>query len=216
MGRIALFWLVLTPLWIAFSFYASTSKVAFIPPALVVVAVALYWLHNRFVVLVAGEHEPRAELRLSQGSSQGSHFRPVSAAALSRLRPALIAIGAGACIGAIATSIVLFDRPLYERAVANKSTAALATQPNAMIDVRPKAVQPQSFSAEQKTQGNSGVASSDHPENKQAAVQSQTLGQSPIDQPRCNVSLCESSYQSFRASDCTYQPYSGPRQYCAR
>ncbi len=216
MGRIALFWLVLTPLWIAFSFYASASKIAFIPPALVVVAVALHWLHNKFVVLVAGEHEPRAELRLSQGSSQASQFRPVSAAALGRLRPALIAVGVGAGIGAVATSIVLFDRPLYERAVANRSTTALATQPNAMIDLRPKAVQSQSFSADQTTQGNSGVTSSENPINKRAEVQSQPLGQSSIDQPHCNVSLCESSYQSFRASDCTYQPYSGPRQYCAR
>ena len=31
----------------------------------------------------------------------------------------------------------------------------------------------------------------------------------------CNVSLCASSYHSFRASDCTYQPWSGPRQICA-
>ncbi len=212
MGRIALFWLALTPLWIAFSFYASASKIAFIPPALVVVAVALHWLHNKFVVWVAGEHEPRAELRLSQAP----HFRPVSAAAPSALRPALIAVGVGAGIGAIATSIVLFDRPLYERAVANRSTAALATQPNAMIDLRPKAVQPQSFSAEKITQGSPGFVSSDYPDNKRAEVQSQTLGQSSVDQPRCNVSLCESSYQSFRPSDCTYQPYSGPRQYCAR
>jgi hypothetical protein len=28
--------------------------------------------------------------------------------------------------------------------------------------------------------------------------------------PACNVSLCEQSYQSFRSSDCTYQPFSGP------
>ena len=36
------------------------------------------------------------------------------------------------------------------------------------------------------------------------------------DRPACNVSLCEQYYQSFRSSDCTYQPYSGPRQYCTR
>ncbi len=34
---------------------------------------------------------------------------------------------------------------------------------------------------------------------------------------QCNVSTCERHYNSFRASDCTYQPYwGGPRQYCAR
>jgi membrane peptidoglycan carboxypeptidase len=33
----------------------------------------------------------------------------------------------------------------------------------------------------------------------------------------CNVSVCERFYNSFRGSDCTYQPYSGgPRQHCER
>nr|WP_321461961.1 BA14K family protein [uncultured Cohaesibacter sp.] len=30
----------------------------------------------------------------------------------------------------------------------------------------------------------------------------------------CNVRACSSRYRSFRASDCTYQPYNGPRRYC--
>jgi len=33
---------------------------------------------------------------------------------------------------------------------------------------------------------------------------------------QCNVPACEAFYHSFRASDCTYQPYWGPRQYCER
>ena len=34
---------------------------------------------------------------------------------------------------------------------------------------------------------------------------------------QCNVPVCEQYYHSFRASDCTYQPYwGGPRQYCER
>jgi penicillin-binding protein 1A len=34
---------------------------------------------------------------------------------------------------------------------------------------------------------------------------------------QCNIAVCEQFYHSFRASDCTYQPYwGGPRQYCAR
>ena len=60
MRRIVLLWLVLTPLWIAFSFYGSTAKIAFIPPALVVIVLVLYWLHRHFVIAVAGEPEPRA------------------------------------------------------------------------------------------------------------------------------------------------------------
>jgi len=34
---------------------------------------------------------------------------------------------------------------------------------------------------------------------------------------QCNIPACEGFYHSFRASDCTYQPYSGgSRQYCER
>jgi penicillin-binding protein 1A len=37
------------------------------------------------------------------------------------------------------------------------------------------------------------------------------------DAQQCNIPSCEAFYHSFRASDCTYQPYSGgPRQYCER
>lgn len=34
--------------------------------------------------------------------------------------------------------------------------------------------------------------------------------------PSCNISACERSYRSFRASDCTYQPYRGGRKLCTR
>jgi len=33
---------------------------------------------------------------------------------------------------------------------------------------------------------------------------------------RCNIAACSAAYSSFRASDCTYQPYSGPRQVCEK
>jgi hypothetical protein len=226
MGRIALLCLVLTPLWIAFSFFASTSKVAFIPPALVVIALILLWLHNKFVLFVAGEREPRAEVRLSQSSQ----FDPVAAASL--VRPALVALAVGAGVGSAATTLVfIFDRPLHKSTVSDTSTAALTTQSNSTISVQPKTVRSQSFFTDQATQNNSLVKSSDNPVAKRAGSQIQnpqiqnpqiqnpqiqTRGQNSIDQPRCNVSQCESYYQSFRASDCTYQPYSGPRQYCAR
>nr|WP_321461361.1 BA14K family protein [uncultured Cohaesibacter sp.] len=32
--------------------------------------------------------------------------------------------------------------------------------------------------------------------------------------PWCNVRACASRYRSFRAYDCTFQPYNGPRRYC--
>lgn len=34
--------------------------------------------------------------------------------------------------------------------------------------------------------------------------------------PSCNVSACQRAYRSFRASDCTFQPYRGPRKLCTR
>ena len=32
----------------------------------------------------------------------------------------------------------------------------------------------------------------------------------------CDVQACSSAYQSFRASDCTYQPFGGPRRVCEK
>jgi penicillin-binding protein 1A len=32
--------------------------------------------------------------------------------------------------------------------------------------------------------------------------------------PSCNVRACASAYSSFRESDCTYQPFTGPRRVC--
>ena len=33
---------------------------------------------------------------------------------------------------------------------------------------------------------------------------------------RCDVQACSSAYQSFRAADCTYQPFEGPRRVCEK
>ncbi len=41
-------------------------------------------------------------------------------------------------------------------------------------------------------------------------------GSPPQQGAQCNVDVCERFYHSFRASDCTYQPYWGPRQLCER
>tara|TARA_R110000868_G_scaffold308687_3_gene570127 strand:+ start:786 stop:2840 length:2055 start_codon:yes stop_codon:yes gene_type:complete len=34
--------------------------------------------------------------------------------------------------------------------------------------------------------------------------------------PQCNIQACSKAYRSFRASDCSFQPYSGPRRICER
>jgi penicillin-binding protein 1A len=33
---------------------------------------------------------------------------------------------------------------------------------------------------------------------------------------QCHIPICQADYHSFRVSDCSYQPYTGPRQYCDR
>lgn len=46
-----------------------------------------------------------------------------------------------------------------------------------------------------------------------ATVADQSGEQTPN---HCNVQACASAYHSFRASDCTYQPYEGPRRLCTK
>src|SRR5262245_15872020 len=38
----------------------------------------------------------------------------------------------------------------------------------------------------------------------------------PTKQPQCDQAACGAAYQSFRSSDCTYQPYSGSRRLCEK
>jgi len=232
MRRIVLLWLVLTPIWIGFSFYASASKIALVPPALVVIVLVLYWLHKQLVVALAGEPEPRPSAqprpRPSRQPSRSSYVRPLAASLRGLVRPIFIAVGVGACIGAAAAPFFQLDRR-----VSDDSTAAHAVQPNGAISVRTEAIKSQSFAAEPsavptmeakpqmfaaapKIQDNSTVTSAHNAAVGRAEAQISTDGQISSNQSRCNVSLCESYYQSFRASDCSYQPYSGPRQYCTR
>src|SRR3954468_8146194 len=46
-----------------------------------------------------------------------------------------------------------------------------------------------------------------------------TLPISPAAKPvaqSCNVDVCAQAYKSFRSSDCSFQPYEGPRRLCER
>jgi hypothetical protein len=251
MRRIALLWLILTPIWIAFSFYASVSKIAFVPPALAVVAVVLHWLHKHFVVAVAGEPEPRAKPVPanpwpSQTRPMRPDVRPIARHSRNLFRPALIAVVVGACFGGAAMAFVHAHRPVANtgatarvaepagaggmRTEAMKSQS-LAAEPK---PVQTQAVKSQSFAAAAKIQDNAAQDNAAPPSPHDAdarRVEAPPAPTSPAahgssDQtssvqtssnaPRCNVSLCETYYQSFRASDCTYQPHSGPRQYCGR
>jgi hypothetical protein len=262
MRRIALLWLILTPIWIAFSFYASVSKIAFVPPALAVVAVVLHWLHKHFVVAVAGEPEPRAKPVPanpwpSQTRPMRPDVRPIARPSRNLFRPALIAVVVGACFGGAAMAFVHTHRP-----VANTGATARVAKPDGAGGMRTEAMKSQFLAAEPKPVQTQAVKSQsfaaaakiqDNAAQDNAAqdnaIQNNATPPSPHDAdarrveappeapispaahgssgqtssvqtssnvPRCNVSLCETYYQSFRASDCTYQPRSGPRQYCGR
>lgn len=34
--------------------------------------------------------------------------------------------------------------------------------------------------------------------------------------PSCNIEACSKAFRSFRGSDCTFQPFAGPRRLCMR
>lgn len=233
-------WLLLTPIWITYSLTAgSSSKTAFLPPALVIVALAFRWLWKHFVVLVAGEAEPRPGGTIQEATANWRReadlvfrpkrtFHPVWGLALpssNTTRMSLIAAAAGACVGAA----VALNWTTHEPAVARNEPAfnVASSRPtdgtDAPIKVRTEAVKSPAVSASPGIQSNSLATSSDsNPPLQRAEIQppatnsQSSNAQSSSDQPGCDVSLCERHYRSFRASDCTYQPYDGPRQYCAR
>ena len=53
-------------------------------------------------------------------------------------------------------------------------------------------------------------------EKTSASGQSPAPAQAETQTAQCNVPACEEFYHSFRASDCSYQPYWGPRLLCER
>jgi penicillin-binding protein 1A len=59
-----------------------------------------------------------------------------------------------------------------------------------------------------------GTASAPPPATGEAEPQEATVA--AVSGPVCNVRACAAAYRSFRAEDCTFQPYSGPRRLCTR
>jgi hypothetical protein len=56
------------------------------------------------------------------------------------------------------------------------------------------------------------ASSSPRPANPPRQVEQAESQYEP--KPLCNVATCSRTFKSFRRSDCTYQPYSGPRRVC--
>ena len=106
--------LLLTPFWISYSFLAGSGpKVAFIPPALVLVALVFTSLWKRLVVHIAGEFEP-------------SYFHPHWGAALpsrGSVRTGLVAATVSICAGAIV------GQSTFDTGVSNRSATRPAPAP---------------------------------------------------------------------------------------
>ena len=61
--------------------------------------------------------------------------------------------------------------------------------------------------------------SADAPAQPEPIIGSEPRQQAPIaaaapEQPKCDVAACSAAYHSFRALDCTWQPFDGPRRFC--
>ena len=55
----------------------------------------------------------------------------------------------------------------------------------------------------------------DHPQLNQPAKSSIAAFETPATLA-CNYAACSEAYRSFDASDCSYQPYNGPRRQCRK
>lgn len=214
-------WLLLTPVWIAYWYSAGSSAIVFGPPAPLLLALVLYSLWKRLVMHVAGEPEPsprgvqdsdlpvatEADRSAGIGFHRKRTLHPVWGLALpstDTVRIAFIAAAVGACSGAAAVWVRMPEIGASEEGAARGMAAGLPTE----------AMQTNTLSGGSRTQGSSPL--SGNAPTERAEMQNSINGQNSSDQPRCDVSLCERYYHSFRASDCTYQPYEGPRQYCTR
>jgi BA14K-like protein len=91
--------------------------------------------------------------------------------------------------------------------VSQQPRAEQSQQPIQPVTTQTAAVAPEATPApNEKTASHSAIAAA--PATTAPAAQ-QAAG-------RCNVQACAGAYSSFRAADCTYQPFSGPRRVCGK
>lgn len=66
-----------------------------------------------------------------------------------------------------------------------------------------------------ETTGSANAGASPPPSEAPAATAATPVTSSTSQPPNaCNIAACAAAYRSFRESDCTYQPFEGPRKYC--
>jgi len=113
-------WLLLTLIWIGYSSSAGSGpRVAFIPPALVLIALVFTWLWKRLVVRIGGESEPL-------------YFHSYWGSALPLRGPLRIAVAVavGVCAGAVVRSI--FDTAVFNRSATRPANQEFSVEPKAV------------------------------------------------------------------------------------
>jgi hypothetical protein len=66
------------------------------------------------------------------------------------------------------------------------------------------------------TKDNTNTPVAQTPSQSSAIDDTNTPVEQTSSQPKCDISACTSAYHSFRESDCTYQPSTGPRRLCRK
>ncbi len=92
---------------------------------------------------------------------------------------------------------------------------------NVLVEPPPKvqkAVATANKPVQSKTQQKTVVMATDarasEPASEAPTGQPAPVPSSGVASNKCDITVCAATYQSFRASDCTYQPDEGPRQLC--
>jgi hypothetical protein len=151
------------------------------------------------------------------GLAAERNFHPIWGAAappLDFVRILLVSAAVGLFGGAVATSSLVGEQSsqsLRNISVSDKRVPVVRQSPLAH-SVPTETIKTQSPGSGQSQGQNNAPA----PAARSSNGSSQTVEAQTADSPRCNIASCEPAYQSFRESDCTYQPHAGPRRYCAR
>ena len=99
-----------------------------------------------------------------------------------------------------------------------KQTEATVSKPAVQAAATPQQSQPQQ--APQPAPPQMAAATpDDRGESPHGAAAPAVPAAEPVTQQaagRCDIQTCTQAYSSFRASDCTYQPFSGPRRVCGK
>jgi membrane peptidoglycan carboxypeptidase len=110
---------------------------------------------------------------------------------------------------------------IWKRFMIEAATAMTRTQPPAAEAKQPTMEASPQPSAEASSKQSASEVSPPQPAGdaspKAGISSAQAPGSQAAGAPRCDYEACARTYESFRASDCTYQPFSGgPRQLCEK